>query len=192
MTRSNCRRMLFVLLMATVAGAGEPAPDVAAFPVQPADLNSDGWLNVRDFGASGSKFETTAATTAGSKQITVAERRRLPGRPGRDGVQVQHPLHAHAALGNGRAVPQLEAVGEFRGGARLRRQRRELGDLRARHRAVCLAGVPLERRPRPDLAAARFPSPTTGSRSAAASRCGSTSATGSPATSSPSAPATNW
>ncbi|MCX6910543.1 MAG: right-handed parallel beta-helix repeat-containing protein [Verrucomicrobia bacterium] len=29
------------------------------------------WLNVRDCGASGSAFETTAATTAGSKQITV-------------------------------------------------------------------------------------------------------------------------
>ena len=30
------------------------------------------WLNVRDFGTSGSEFETTATTTAGSKQITVA------------------------------------------------------------------------------------------------------------------------
>lgn len=29
------------------------------------------WLNVRDFGATGSKFETRAATTADSKQITV-------------------------------------------------------------------------------------------------------------------------
>ena len=33
----------------------------------------DGWLNVRDYGVSGSKFETTAATTSGSKQITVAD-----------------------------------------------------------------------------------------------------------------------
>ncbi|MBI5686750.1 MAG: hypothetical protein HZC54_16915 [Verrucomicrobia bacterium] len=31
------------------------------------------WLNVADFGASGSTFETTAATTAGSKQTTVAK-----------------------------------------------------------------------------------------------------------------------
>lgn len=31
------------------------------------------WLNARDCGASGSKFETTAATTDGSKQITVAD-----------------------------------------------------------------------------------------------------------------------
>ena len=31
------------------------------------------WLNVRDFGASGSRYETTAAATAGSKQITVAK-----------------------------------------------------------------------------------------------------------------------
>jgi len=30
-----------------------------------------GWLNVKDFGASGSKFETTAKTEAGSKQIVV-------------------------------------------------------------------------------------------------------------------------
>src|SRR5208337_4672307 len=30
------------------------------------------WVNARDFGASGSAFETTAVTTAGSKQITVA------------------------------------------------------------------------------------------------------------------------
>ena len=33
----------------------------------------DGWLNVQDVGASGSEFETTAAATAGSNQITVAE-----------------------------------------------------------------------------------------------------------------------
>lgn len=33
----------------------------------------NGWLNVRDFGASGSEFETTATTTAGSRQITVAD-----------------------------------------------------------------------------------------------------------------------
>ena len=32
----------------------------------------DGWLNVRDCGVSGSKFETTATTSSGSKQITVA------------------------------------------------------------------------------------------------------------------------
>jgi len=34
---------------------------------------TNAWLNVRDFGASGSTFETTAATTSGSKQITVAK-----------------------------------------------------------------------------------------------------------------------
>ncbi|MDD4872762.1 MAG: hypothetical protein PHR77_19590, partial [Kiritimatiellae bacterium] len=37
-----------------------------------AQTNGLEWLNVRDFGASGSKFETTAATTDGSNQITVA------------------------------------------------------------------------------------------------------------------------
>lgn len=34
---------------------------------------TDAWLNARDFGASGSRFETIAATADGSKQITVAE-----------------------------------------------------------------------------------------------------------------------
>lgn len=32
-----------------------------------------GWLNARDCGASGSKFQTTATTTAGSRRITVAD-----------------------------------------------------------------------------------------------------------------------
>jgi len=32
-----------------------------------------GWLNARDFGASGSKFETTAETTAGSNKIVVKD-----------------------------------------------------------------------------------------------------------------------
>ena len=36
-----------------------------------AQASAADWLNVCDFGASGSAFETTAATTAGSKQITV-------------------------------------------------------------------------------------------------------------------------
>lgn len=39
-------------------------------PAEPADLS--GWLNVKDLGASGSKFETTATTTAGSSQVVVA------------------------------------------------------------------------------------------------------------------------
>ena len=33
--------------------------------------SKDGWLNVRDAGASGSKFQTTASTNAGSPKITV-------------------------------------------------------------------------------------------------------------------------
>lgn len=43
-----------------------------AFGLDVAPADSAEWLNVRDFGASGSKFETTAATADGSKQITVA------------------------------------------------------------------------------------------------------------------------
>lgn len=37
------------------------------------DQAQGNWLNARDFGASGSKFETPATTTAGSNQITVAD-----------------------------------------------------------------------------------------------------------------------
>jgi len=33
----------------------------------------NGWLNVRDFGASGSRFETTAKTEAGSNEIVVKD-----------------------------------------------------------------------------------------------------------------------
>lgn len=35
--------------------------------------HEDGWLNAREYGASGSKFQTTASTLSGSKQITVAD-----------------------------------------------------------------------------------------------------------------------
>lgn len=38
-----------------------------------AGAQSDGWLNAREFGASGSDFHTTATVTAGEKQITVAD-----------------------------------------------------------------------------------------------------------------------
>jgi hypothetical protein len=65
--------MLFLLWMAAVVGAAEPAAKGAPVPVPapPPEHSPDGWLNVRDCGASGSTFETTAATTADSKQITV-------------------------------------------------------------------------------------------------------------------------
>ena len=38
-------------------------------------LAQDGgdWLNARDFGASGSQFQTQATTVAGSNQVTVAD-----------------------------------------------------------------------------------------------------------------------
>jgi len=39
----------------------------------PSAAEETGWLNARDFGASGSKFETTAATTAGSCEIIVKD-----------------------------------------------------------------------------------------------------------------------
>ena len=47
--------------------------DNVRWEVLPQQSVSNGWLNVKDFGASGSEFETTATTTAGSDQVTVAE-----------------------------------------------------------------------------------------------------------------------
>ncbi len=45
-----------------------------AEPAAAADVGRPGhWINARDLGASGSKFETSAVTVAGSKQITVAK-----------------------------------------------------------------------------------------------------------------------
>ena len=46
---------------------------LALAPVAAAAGHTGDRLNVRDFGASGSKFETTAATAAGSKQIVVKD-----------------------------------------------------------------------------------------------------------------------
>jgi hypothetical protein len=46
---------------------------LAAEAPAPSPRNSSAWLNVTECGASGSSFETTATTAAGSKQITVAK-----------------------------------------------------------------------------------------------------------------------
>lgn len=43
------------------------------FTAEASAQSPPGWLNARDCGASGSKFQTQAATTAGSKQIRVAD-----------------------------------------------------------------------------------------------------------------------
>ena len=67
-------RLFAVLALGSVSFAAAPLAIVystayaAAANTQP----PGDWLNVRDCGASGSQFETTAATTAGSKQITIA------------------------------------------------------------------------------------------------------------------------
>ena len=45
----------------------------ATVRADPSAVESSGWLNAKDFGASGSTFQTTAAVSDGSKQITVAE-----------------------------------------------------------------------------------------------------------------------
>ena len=59
------RRCAGVLLVGAVLG-------LLAYKAQ-AEGPSSGWLNVRDCGASGSEFTTTAATTAGSNQIVVKD-----------------------------------------------------------------------------------------------------------------------
>jgi hypothetical protein len=46
--------------------------DNVRWETSPMHASADGWLNVNDFGASGSDFETTATTAAGSREITVA------------------------------------------------------------------------------------------------------------------------
>ena len=73
MQRFSCRRWLLVTLIASVAAGGELGPESASLPTQQAEGNTNAWLNVRDLGASGSKFETRGSTTDGSKQITVAD-----------------------------------------------------------------------------------------------------------------------
>jgi len=52
-------------LLASVCAAAQDAVPPASAP--------GGWLNAADFGASGSKAETVATTTAGAKEITVAD-----------------------------------------------------------------------------------------------------------------------
>ena len=58
-----------VLAVAVPAGSDADVDDVRLTRLE----RKEGWLNVRDFGASGSEFETTADTTAASKVITLAE-----------------------------------------------------------------------------------------------------------------------
>jgi hypothetical protein len=77
-----------------------------------------GWINVLDYGASGSEFQTTASTTAGAKQITVAN----PGdfRAGQ-GVMISkcQPHYSSAVLrGPGSyygTTQPLDGVAELRG-----------------------------------------------------------------------------
>jgi len=65
MTESCCCgwRFLSALLFCVSVGAS----------AWPSDGEGQEWLNAKECGASGSKFETTASTTTGSCQITVAD-----------------------------------------------------------------------------------------------------------------------
>ena len=58
-----------VLALAIPAGSEADLDDVRLARLE----RKEGWLNVRDFGASGSEFEATADTTAGSRVITLSE-----------------------------------------------------------------------------------------------------------------------
>ncbi|NCP34383.1 MAG: hypothetical protein AUJ96_25410 [Armatimonadetes bacterium CG2_30_66_41] len=58
------------LAIATVALTFVPPPAAAA---EPPTAGPPGWLNASDFGASGSEYSTTAATTTGAKEVTVVD-----------------------------------------------------------------------------------------------------------------------
>ncbi|OGV82414.1 MAG: hypothetical protein A3K19_04035 [Lentisphaerae bacterium RIFOXYB12_FULL_65_16] len=64
LTASRLGIVSALMLASTGSFAQDPAPPPAAV---------NGWVSVADFGASGSKFETTATTTADAKEITVAD-----------------------------------------------------------------------------------------------------------------------
>jgi hypothetical protein len=63
---SRSRHLLLAMVATISVGLGESGA-VAAEHI------GEGWINVQEWGASGSKFETTANTTAGSKEVTVAD-----------------------------------------------------------------------------------------------------------------------
>lgn len=60
------------LVVSVAAGATADVDDLRVCAAElPVEADADGWLNVKNHGASGSVFETTATTTAGSRQLTV-------------------------------------------------------------------------------------------------------------------------
>ena len=73
----ECRYLMpdvpFRLALGVAAGGTADIADAQLLP-QRLDVEGAGqWLNVRDFGATGSAFESKAAVTAGSQKITVAD-----------------------------------------------------------------------------------------------------------------------
>ena len=68
----DCTRRL-ASVGASVHGTGE-TNDYGTIQIAKTDHSQEyGWLNVRDCGASGSEFKTTAATVSGSQKITLAD-----------------------------------------------------------------------------------------------------------------------
>ncbi|HPA16312.1 MAG TPA: hypothetical protein PLU30_01100 [Verrucomicrobiae bacterium] len=73
MQTAECRRILSALLFGVLSGAGEAAQGADFGTGEPDGRGGGAWLNVGDLGVSGSSFETTVATVADSRQITVAK-----------------------------------------------------------------------------------------------------------------------
>ncbi|OGV64067.1 MAG: hypothetical protein A3K19_05950 [Lentisphaerae bacterium RIFOXYB12_FULL_65_16] len=62
----------FRIAVAVGKGCAADLDDVRIWPSEPEpEAERPGWLNARNYGVSGSAFETTAQTTAGSKEIVI-------------------------------------------------------------------------------------------------------------------------
>ena len=61
------------IVAAVAAGCVADIDDVRVWQIPETPPDARGWLNVKDFGASGSAFTTTATTTAGSEEVIVKD-----------------------------------------------------------------------------------------------------------------------
>ena len=77
------------------------------------------WLDVCDFGASGSKFETVAVTREGSKQITVKNAGDFKVGQGVMVSKVTPPLHGRQAVGAAKGLRKITPRWRPRPDARL-------------------------------------------------------------------------
>ena len=113
------RAIKISMVAAVAAGHAADIDDFRVQQEQPKGENPGrGWLNVRDFGASGSEFETQATTQAGSRTVVVAN---VGDFKVGQGVMISkcHPHYIDACLrGPGswyRGRQSLDGVAELRG-----------------------------------------------------------------------------